>query len=120
MSDARTAFQKLIATDRPTFEQPWEAEAFALAVAAHDRGLFTWSEWAATLGRVLADAGEAGGGTAYYQHWLTALEAITVAKGVASAATLHAVADAWIDAAAHTPHGQPITPPLLEGAAPVA
>ncbi len=118
MTDAATSFQDLIASDRPTFQQPWEAEAFALALAAHDRGLFTWSEWAETLGRVLADAGPAGGGVAYYQHWLSALEQITIAKGVASAATLHAVAGAWSDAAAHTPHGQAIAPPALEGITP--
>jgi hypothetical protein len=34
----------------PVFRAPWEAEAFALAVSLKERGLFTWNEWAATLG----------------------------------------------------------------------
>ena len=30
--------------------EPWEAQAFAMALALHERGVFTWPEWAATLG----------------------------------------------------------------------
>ena len=33
----------------PVFREPWEAHAFAMAVRLHERGLFTWPEWAATL-----------------------------------------------------------------------
>jgi len=35
--------------DGPVFREPWEAQAFAMALALHERGLFTWKEWAATL-----------------------------------------------------------------------
>ena len=35
--------------DGPVFREPWEAQAFAMALVLHERGLFTWSEWAATL-----------------------------------------------------------------------
>ena len=31
------------------FAEPWQAEAFALAVALHEKGLFSWSEWAEAL-----------------------------------------------------------------------
>ena len=32
--------------DGPVFREPWEAQAFAMAVSLHERGLFTWPEWA--------------------------------------------------------------------------
>ena len=34
----------------PVFREPWEAQAFAMTVALYRRGLFTWPEWAETLG----------------------------------------------------------------------
>ena len=33
----------------PVFGAPWQAQAFALALALHERGVFTWPEWAAAL-----------------------------------------------------------------------
>ena len=35
--------------DGPVFREPWEAQAFAMTLALHERGLFTWPEWAAAL-----------------------------------------------------------------------
>ena len=40
----------------PVFREPWQAEAFALALSLHERGLFTWKEWAATLGEEIKKA----------------------------------------------------------------
>lgn len=95
----------------PVFAAPWEAQAFALALALHERGLFTWSEWAATLAAVIAEArerGEPDDGSDYYRHWLAALERIAAGKGLVSEPALHARRHAWEDAARRTPHGQPI------------
>jgi nitrile hydratase accessory protein len=95
----------------PVFREPWEAQAFALAVALNERGLFTWSEWAAALGEEIKRAQAAGDpdlGNTYYRHWLAALERILVAKGVADAAILERYRDAWDHAADRTPHGSPI------------
>ena len=36
-------------SDAPVFDEPWQAEAFAMTVALHERGLFSWAEWAAAL-----------------------------------------------------------------------
>ena len=94
------------ARGEPVFAAPWEAQAFAMAVAAHARGLFTWGEWAETLGREIAEHGGAGG---YYGHWLGALEHLAVAKGVASKGELEAMQEAWERAAEATPHGMPVT-----------
>jgi nitrile hydratase accessory protein len=95
----------------PVFREPWEAQAFALAVALHQRGLFGWDEWAAALGeeiRAAQRAGDPDTGATYYHHWLKTLERIVAAKGVADAATLARYHDAWARAAGRTPHGLPI------------
>jgi nitrile hydratase accessory protein len=95
----------------PVFRAPWEAQAFAMALTLHGRGLFTWSEWAATLAAEIKRAQAAGdpdlGGT-YYRHWLNALERLVAEKGVADRGTLARYRDAWDHAADRTPHGTPI------------
>ena len=95
----------------PVFREPWEAQAFAMALALHERGLFTWPEWAATLAGEIKRA-QAGGdpdtGETYYRHWLNALERLVAAKGVTNAHTLARYHDAWDRAGDRTPHGTPI------------
>jgi nitrile hydratase accessory protein len=97
--------------DGPVFRAPWEAQAFAMALTLHERGVFTWSEWAAALADEIKRAQAAGDpdtGETYYQHWLATLEKLVAAKGVTSTETLHRYRDAWDHAADRTPHGQPI------------
>jgi nitrile hydratase accessory protein len=92
--------------DGPVFAEPWEAQAFALAVALHERGLFTWAEWSAALGAEIH--GAQGDDESYYGHWLAALERLVDDKQVTDAATRDRYADAWGRAAQRTPHGTPI------------
>ena len=95
----------------PLFREPWEAQAFALAVHLRDRGLFSWREWAETLSaeiRAATAEGDPDLGDTYDLHWLAALEKLVVAKGAASADGLAAMKDAWDRAAHATPHGRPI------------
>ena len=95
----------------PVFRAPWEAQAFAMALALHARGLFTWPEWAASLADEIRHAQAAGDpdtGETYYRHWLATLEKLISAKGVTTSDTLHRYRDAWDHAADRTPHGQPI------------
>ena len=97
--------------DGPVFRAPWEAQAFAMALALHKAGLFTWREWAVTLGAEIKRAQAAGDpdrGDTYYRHWLAALERLVAEKGVADAGTLGRYRDAWDRAADRMPHGQPI------------
>ncbi len=97
--------------DGPVFREPWEAHAFAMAVSLSERGLFTWSEWAATLGEEIRRAQAAGDpdtGETYYRHWLAALERLVAEKGAASLELLGRYRDAWDRAADRTPHGSPI------------
>ena len=92
----------------PVFREPWEARAFAMALALQGSGLFTWTEWAATLGEEIRRAQAAGDpdtGDSYYRHWLAALERIAAAKGATTPEALARYHDAWDHAADRTPHG---------------
>jgi nitrile hydratase accessory protein len=97
--------------DEPVFAEPWQAEAFAMTVALHDKGLFSWSEWADALAAEVKRPDAASDGHDYYEHWLAALESLLSAKGVAGRGDVDALAAAWERAAHATPHGKPI---LLE------
>jgi nitrile hydratase accessory protein len=95
----------------PVFREPWEAQAFAMALALHARGLFTWPEWAAALGEEIKRAqatGDPDTGETYYHHWLATLERLVAEKGVTDSGTLARYHDAWDHAADRTPHGEPI------------
>jgi nitrile hydratase accessory protein len=97
--------------DGPVFREPWEARAFAMAVALHERGLFTWTEWAAALAQQIKRAqseGDPDTGETYYLHWLKTLESLVAAKRVTSPDVLDRYRHAWDHAADRTPHGQPI------------
>ncbi|SAL23391.1 Nitrile hydratase beta subunit [Caballeronia peredens] len=95
----------------PIFRAPWEAQAFAMTLALHERGVFTWSEWAHALSEAINEAQAAGDpdlGDTYYAHWLRALERLSTAKGCVSEGTLAQRRIEWDEAARATPHGQPI------------
>jgi nitrile hydratase accessory protein len=95
----------------PVFAEPWQAQAFALAVKLSEQGHFTWTEWAAALAAELAAAaarGEPDDGSRYYEHWLAALERLVAEKGLSDPAAMQERKEAWADAYRHTPHGKPI------------
>jgi nitrile hydratase accessory protein len=95
----------------PVFAEPWQAQAFALAVKLCEQGHFTWKEWAAALANELnavTSLREPDDGSHYYDHWLAALEHLVVAKGLADSASLLARKEAWADAYRSTPHGMPV------------
>jgi nitrile hydratase accessory protein len=100
----------------PVFREPWEAQAFAMAVALHQAGLFGWDEWAAMLGEEIKAAQRTGpppphagdGGETYYRHWLAVLERMVARKGIADRAALESYRDAWERTADRTLHGAPI------------
>ena len=95
----------------PVFAEPWQAQAFALAVKLSDEGHFTWKEWAAALAEELkaaSDSGEPDDGSRYYEHWLAALERLVASKGLCAPAAMLARKEAWADAYRHTPHGKPV------------
>ena len=96
----------------PVFSEPWEAQAFALAVKLHEAGCFTWKEWSETLGAELAEAagqGRPDDGTRYYEHWLAALERLVTAKGLLAPGMLRLRKGEWERAYRNTPHGKPVS-----------
>jgi nitrile hydratase accessory protein len=96
----------------PVFNAPWEAQAFAMTLSLHARGVFTWREWADALAAELAAAaarGEPDDGTHYYEHWLAALEYLVGEKKLIPAEELERRADEWDAAARATPHGKPVS-----------
>ena len=95
----------------PVFAEPWQAQAFALAVELSEQGHFTWKEWARALATELtaaAERGERDDGSRYYHHWLNALERLVTEKRLADASTLLERKQAWAEAYRNTPHGRPI------------
>lgn len=92
----------------PVFAEPWQAQAFALAVQLNAQGAFTWPEWAEALSIRLKAAGNNDDGSRYYEHWLAALEDLATAKRLTDAAALDERKAAWADAYARTPHGRPV------------
>jgi nitrile hydratase accessory protein len=87
----------------PAFAEPWQAEAFALAISLSQAGYFTWAEWSA------AARGEPDDGSRYYEHWLATLERLAVAKQLAESAQMRERKEAWATAYRTTPHGKPVT-----------
>jgi nitrile hydratase accessory protein len=121
MTDPSIATNELPALPRdqegPVFNEPWEAQAFALAVRLSEAGCFTWSEWTMALSREIKVAqawGDPDLGQTYYQHWLNALERICVDKGLVDREDMHRRLEAWRRAYVWTPHGQPVERPAAD------
>ena len=95
----------------PVFAEPWQAQAFAMAVQLSAAGHFTWTEWTTALGAQLqaaADRGEPDDGSRYFEFWLAALEHLVAEKQLTDRTALNERKAAWADAYRHTPHGQPV------------
>ena len=77
-----------IAARTVNFAEPWQARAFALALALAlaDRGAFAWNDFRDRLIAEIAAAEKAEeAGAGYYDCWLRALEAVLGAKRIAAA-----------------------------------
>ncbi|TIX88768.1 nitrile hydratase accessory protein [Rhizobium sp. P44RR-XXIV] len=96
------------ADGEPVFPEPWAAEAFAMTVHLHEKGVFAWSEWAERLSVELHKPGRAADGSDYFDCWVAALCGLLVAKGIADADVIADLQRSWQRAAKATPHGKPI------------
>jgi len=97
--------------EKPQFDEPWQAEALALSAALQQAGRFSATEWAAALAAAIARAQAAGDpddGSTYYAHVLDALERLVFEKSLSTRNLLAARKEAWREAFANTPHGQPV------------
>jgi nitrile hydratase accessory protein len=98
----------------PVFAEPWQAQAFAMAVSLHDEGLFTWPEWVAVFSQQVVAAQQQGDpdlGDTYYLHWLATLERLCTQKSELSIEALGQRKEAWRQAYLTTPHGQAVQLP---------
>src|SRR5215468_852196 len=85
----------------PVFSEPWQAQAFALAVKLSEQGHFTWKEWASALAdeiKAANDRGEVDDGSHYYHYWLAALERLVAEKGLSNSSEMNTRKEAWADA----------------------
>ncbi len=99
------------APERPkegVFDEPWQAQAFALTVALNEAGAFEWGDWATLLSKELHAPDAKDDGSDYYARWIAALEALLVSKGIVDASQVADLASSWQRAAAATPHGTAI------------
>ena len=97
--------------EEPVFEEPWEAQAFALVLRLSEQGLFQWSEWSAALATEIRHARETGDqdlGDTYYHYWLAALEKLLLEKSVLDSEAVKSRIEEWRRAYLNTPHGHPI------------
>jgi len=95
----------------PVFKEPWQAQAFALAVSLCDEGYFTWPEWVEAFSeqvKIAQRSGDPDLGDTYYNHWLNALETIVSKKQIIGLTDMQQRKEQWKQAYLHTPHGQPI------------
>jgi nitrile hydratase accessory protein len=92
----------------PVFAEPWNAQAFAMTVHLHQKGVFTWSEWAAALSGEVHGDGRAEDGSDYFDCWVAALCGLLIEKGIADDETILGLQESWQRAAEATPHGKPI------------
>lgn len=109
----RFATSQLLPRDEggPVFAEPWQAQAFAIAVQLSADGHFTWTEWTTALGEQLQAAvtsGEPDDGSRYFEHWIAALERLVADKKLTDLISLSERKESWADAYRHTPHGQPV------------
>ena len=90
------------------FPEPWAAEAFAITVHLHEKGLFSWGEWADSLSAEVHKPGRAADGSDYFDCWVEALTGLLVGKGIADAEAILGLQKSWQRAAEATPHGEPV------------
>jgi nitrile hydratase accessory protein len=92
----------------PVFSEPWQAQAFAMTVHLHARGVFSWTEWAESLSAEVHCSGQAADGSDYFNAWVAALAGLLERKGLADRETIEGLRESWQRAAEATPHGLPI------------
>lgn len=93
------------------FAAPWQAQAFACAIALSRRGLYSWREWVEVFSAEVhghpVQSGESHD-EAYHRQWLAALELLARRKGAISEPELAERTEGWRRAYLGTPHGEPV------------
>jgi len=95
----------------PTFREPWQAKAFAMVVLLHRQGQFEWNEWVQVLGAEIASSPQQPDedpDAAYHRQFLTALERIVAALGIANRDDQLRRKEEWRSAYLNTAHGHAV------------
>jgi len=103
-------------TPPANFEAPWHGQAFALAVALNEAGVFGWPEWTEAFGEsldALRKDQPLNGADDYYTAWIATLERILCDRDVVAAQALAEMKANWTDAFNTTPHGKPVHPKMV-------
>jgi nitrile hydratase accessory protein len=102
----------------PAFNEPWQAQALAMANVLIRSGTVSGSQWAEALAgklRKSESSGERDDTEAYFAAALSALERMLIDGNNVSKAELDRRRHEWEHAYLDTPHGQPVflpgTPP---------
>lgn len=93
------------------FDEPWQAQAFAITLELNRQGYFSWTEWVQVFSKEIQAhpaAPEEGHTTGYFRQWLTALETIMAERGISQSQEIETALKRWRSAYLHTPHGRPI------------
>lgn len=102
--------------DQLGFRYPWEIRAFSMAVTAHRRLAFDWSEFQAALIASIQDWERTSPGSgepwSYYEHWVAALEVVMARQGVLGEAALDERARQVLAIPANRNHHEAHTEPI--------
>jgi nitrile hydratase accessory protein len=93
------------------FDEPWQAQAFAITLELNRQGHFSWTEWVAVFSKEIQThpaTPEEGHIIGYYRQWLTALETIMAQRGISQSPEIEIAQERWRSAYLHTQHGRPI------------
>jgi nitrile hydratase accessory protein len=112
MDNYLAALKPLASLDgNPVFDEPWQAEALAIADTLVQSGMFSASAWSSTLGQVLKESefrGDKDTQGTYYQCVLIALETLIAGHSDIDQEAMIGKRKDWEKAYLSTPHGQPV------------
>ena len=100
-----------LAPRSPAFDEPWHAQALALADSMVQAGHFSAPQWSEALGAALREANTDGApdtDETYYSAVLNAVERLAASHTPLSPQNLSDRKSEWIAAYRRTPHGRPV------------
>ena len=101
----------LYSQQNATFNSPWDAQVFALAVRLQETGILTRESWTLALADEIQEARQRNDpdlGDTYYHHWTRALERALIKSTLVDDQEIERRIDAWREAYTNTPHGHAV------------
>jgi nitrile hydratase accessory protein len=108
----KTALKPLVSVDgNPAFDEPWQAQALAIADTLVQQQLFSANAWSEALGGALEQAnarGDEDTQLTYYRCVVAALEKLVADHSDIDPQAMIDKRKDWERAYLSTPHGQPV------------